>query len=772
MALLDNDIRISSITAPTHRYNNAVITSGSAVSETMVDIIGNELSIDNFSLIVRYVTPRDIIYAPQGKQGYLTADNKVLGVGKVFVSLYAPWGKDGYKTSDGKVYSLANGNAKDYLTDLVFGTPVWWYCDSSFFVKGYVKSVERVGKYSWKINCVSGIGLLAEKMHGGGLYNGTTVGTIVNSIIGGSFGYSIANDVANITVYGHLPYDTARNNLHRVLFSCGAIIKRGTQYNDYTIGFPDNTVTVIPASRIAMGGSVNYQLPSNTVEVTEHSFFKTPNDKTVTLFDNSASVYAEHLLVQFREAPVYDLQASDGLTVVESGVNYAIVSGYGILSGKPYAHVQRIVRISEKADTEPERIKRVDSNELISSVNSNNVARRVLNYYKSSKTVKAKIMLANESCGAVISTVDAFGDSVNAIIRKMSVKPTTVKGADCELVDGYTPGNNGNNYQHAAVISASGTWTVPAGVNQIRVALIGGGQGGQGGACGAGGEGTDGGLTYYNTKSGDYTHAGCTYYNQQQATPQGGAGGTGGAAGNVCVFDKRVNEGETLTIAIGVGGAGGAGAVGSYDRQSSPGSDGAFGTDTTVSGTFGSLSSASGGNSTGYNDPISGTTYALDGDVGIDGANGGRTDTQTDFGDSGNAGLPGGNLGDYTGGAGGAGYKESKSYDNMACSGGGGGGAAYGANGGNGTAGRKVWPYDMDGGAGGDGANAADPANTTAYGHGGTGGNGGGGGGNGGGVETYEYQTENFVINGGKGGKGGNGSAGGKGGDGAAIIYF
>ena len=775
---LANDIRVGSASAPTHRFNNNNIQLNSANALMSVDIIGNELSIDVFSLIVRYVTPRDLIYAPLGKQGYLTSDNKIFGVGKVYVSLYAPWGKEGYKTSDSKVYSLANSSAKDYLTDLTFGTPVWWFCDNGFFVKGYAKSVERVGKFAWKINCVSGIGLLEEKMHTGGLYTGQTVGALVADIIGGSFSYTIANDVSGVTVFGHLPYDTARNNLHRVLFSCGAIVKRGTQSNDYTIGFPNTTETTIPSSRIALGGSVDYQLPSNTVEVTEHSFFKTPVDASVTVFDNSTTVYADHQLVTFKDAPVYDLTPSDGLTVHESNVNYAIVTGYGTLVGKTYAHVQNVIRVSEKADNEPERIKRVNTNELISSVNSNNVARRVLNYCKTAKTVKAKIMLANEGCGVIVSTMDAFGDSIKAIIKKMNVRPTSVKAADVELIDGYVPGDNGNNYTHRVLIESNGTWTVPADVNRIRIVLIGGGQGGTGGQGGEGGYGGDtnysGYLKWYRNSVGSYVSRGF-FYNTAQQIPLGGAGASGGAGGKVIVYDKAVSAGESISVTIGTGGAGGAGGTGgSSDHNTAPteGAVGQYGTDTTAtSSSIGTLSSANGISSSGFYDQATGEVYATTGESGIKGGDGGRTDTATLEGDSGHDGLPGESVGENSGGAGGAGFIGTISLvKNATASGGGGGGAANGANGSNGG------PYsnpsfDLDYANGGNGANAVAPAKAT-YGCGGAGGNGGGGGGNGAGGSMPEDYWEYDTIYPGNGGTGGLGSSGGEGGDGCVIIYY
>lgn len=130
------------------------------------------------------------------------------------------------------VYVLSNrGNvpAKKYLKNIKYGTPVWWFCDDYLQGKGYLKTVERTGTNTWKIVCMSAIGLLDEKIHTGGYYTGQTFDTVLKEIVGNSFKYEYATgneSIADLAVFGWLPYDTARNNLHRLLFSMGATIKR------------------------------------------------------------------------------------------------------------------------------------------------------------------------------------------------------------------------------------------------------------------------------------------------------------------------------------------------------------------------------------------------------------------------------------------------------------------------------------------------------------------------------------------------------------------
>lgn len=767
MALIANDFYIGSVFAPIYHFSNRSIELGSAKGIFTVDAIGNELSIDTFNFTIRYRFDQDMLYAPKGKRGYLDTNNKLYRLQRTGVAQYVdfkPKNSNQLIDSNNKVFQVFAGYAPGDYLNVPYGTPVYWYIGGSYFAKGYLQSVDRVGRYSWKLTCISGVGLLDAKMHVGGIYTGQTVGTIASNIIGGTFTFSIDNSVKNVRVYGRLPYDTARNNLHRLLFSCGASLLKNNASTLYKIEYLNSTETEVPASRIMIGGSNKYQLPTNTVEITEHAFYQTANDQTVTVFDNTSEPTADHLTVIFDQAPVYDLQVTSGtLTINQSGVNYAVVSGMGVLTAKKYTHTQQIVKLSNRVSNDEERLKRVTDNELISSINSLNVARRVLGYFGSAKTVNAKILLENEKTGSMLSTIDAFGENTTAILKKMEITPTTLKGAQCELIDGYTPGNNGNTFTNRQFFSQNGTFIVPNNVKYIKVVLIGGGQGGQGGYNGRRGYGSSSEVEQ-NTSSGVRAWR----YKAAQTPAQGGSGGAGGSAGRVYVIEVDVTPGSTLTISPGTGGAGGA----------ANGGAGSVGTASTVTiPSVGEISSDIGLVTSGYFDVIGQITFASPGEAGQRGGDGGLSDGGGS-GNNGADGLPGESIGTAIGGAGGIGaiaqQPEGESvfiYDRFRGSGGGGGGAAVGANGSDGADGFASIS-EVDGGNGGNGATATAPSQPT-YGNGGTGGNGGGGGGNAGLVQwQWDITMPNPEYTLGTPGNGGAGSAGASGGDGCVIIYY
>lgn len=784
MAMLANSIYIGSVSTPLYFYSNRSVEMGSLNGLFSVDTIGNELSVDTFSFTVRY-NP--------------TAANLV----------YAPIGKDGYKDTNGKIYRLsANGrtSAKDYLTDLTFGVPVYWYVNNSFFSKGYIKSVERTAKYAWKITCISGIGLLDSKTHVGGIYSGETFKNIAKSIIGDAFSYSINSTLGNVQMYGHLPYDTARNNLHRLLFAVGASMVRNSSSTDYTLKFLESTTTSVPSSRIAINGSVETQLPTNRVEITEHNYDQIASAEEATLYDNVSNATpnsADNVTVVFNE-PMYNLTATSGLTINESGANYAIVSGYGVLTGKKYNHTERII-VYDKSGGDTKRIKRVTENHLISGVNSWNVAYRVMDYYSSAKTVKAKIMLSGEKCGQNLSFTDSFGDATTAFLESMTVLVTSVRGATCKMISGFTPEHYGNNYTAYTLFNydsetPSYTYTITQG-GVHRFLLVGGGQGGTGGYKGADGMAGYAGNTednpdfdrgdlvsYYGTF---YEYVGVNllefdYYkifyrsDHENTAPKGGKGGAPGTPGKIYIVDLNLAVGDVVTITPGAGGSAGAqnGGIGGLGAASTIQVTGSV--NLTVSSDSGTVLGG------GYHDALTGITFARRGSIGLDGADGGLGgEVDADGGRGAENGGAGAGINFYNydyevfwyGGSGGAKHQNQASasyYCNLG--GGGGSGAAWGANGNNGGTGSSTF----SGGAvftqakGANGANATAPTSTAQYGKGGDGGNGGGGAGNAGEMNICgngydpQYSTINFAAK----AVGGNGSAGATGGHGCVVMYY
>ena len=289
-----------------------------------VDTVGDTLSVDEVNALVQYGQPADVgmtVY-----EVYIGPDDEV------YVD---PDGESIYSQILASIPDGSRGTPVD-LHALPYGTPVKWQCDGRTIAAFYLRNVERgASRYAWQLNLMSGVGLLDRVNHAGGVYTGQTFETVATDIIGGMFPFTVAAALADQEVYGWLPYDTRRNNLHQLLFAFGASMRRDAA-GEVTIVFLTNeSPLTVPDYRVSFGGSADYEIPATRAEVTEHAFFADQADEDVVLFDNTnGGSLAASTLVKFDKAPVHDLTAEGSLTIESSGVNYAIVSGTGKLTGR------------------------------------------------------------------------------------------------------------------------------------------------------------------------------------------------------------------------------------------------------------------------------------------------------------------------------------------------------------------------------------------------------------------------------------------------------
>lgn len=649
---------------------------------------------------------------------------------------FEPADYDGLETADGKIFCCASGLPD--LTTIPYGTPVEYWRNNALIARLYKSNILRVGVSTYRLSAVSAIGLLDKLPHSGGLYTGQTAGEVLADIIGGTFAYTIAFEVANIKVFGWIPAATRRDNLRQLLFATGAAVRK---LADGTINFAflsASSPLEIINDRIYTGGKVSYNAPATGVDVTEHTYFAFSADRENTLFDNTTgSAAADRQTVSF-DSPCHDLAAT-GLTVHESGVNYAIVSGTGTLTGKEYTHQTKIIS-RRLTTTASENIKTVQGATLVSMANSGSVADRVLAYYSGAKTLTAGIVAGTERPGDAVTLEDAFDDLTAGLMESISINISATLRGDATFITGYIPTHIGNDYNNRILLTEGENWVVPSGIDRIRVVLIAGGSGGT--------DGENGGISILTTPSDGYVP---WTYSGLSAT-HGGKGGSGGQAGKVRDVIINVSAEQSFPVSIGAGGA-----VGS--------SGGAT--------TFGDYSSEDGSiSASGYADLMTSTIYAAPGDDGIDG------------GDGGSAEQSGGSAGSYSGGYGAASKSGSLRSATgtggyVSCSyskgGSGGGGAAIGASGGSASG---AIPYAALGAvypnpSAGLGASAADREIPASYGSGGHGGHGGGGNGQYNSVSFTNPSTPApYAIAQGiwtEGGSGGKASAGRQG---CVIIYY
>ena len=666
--------------------------------------------------------------------------------------------------------------SRNELTDFTYGAPVTWTHKGKIVLRQFLESVKRTGKYKYLLSCVSGVGLIAQSRHYGGLYSNVPFSTVLSDIIGGVFPYTVDADVASIAIFGWLPVDNRRANLRKLLTATGVVIKTNA---DGIIRFaaPSTSApSAISDAEIQIGGSVDRPTPYQAVKITEHAFAKTPNDILTTLLDGEAvgdniitpkGARVLGSIITFAD-PMHDLSIT-GSTILESGVNYAVLapSMACTLTGYKYSHTTRVVTAGSLTASE-QATKRLDNCTLVNVFNADSVAQRWLEYFSGQKEISVNAVWNGEHPADAVAFSDPFDDAATGLIESQDVRMSAKVTADITVQAGRIPAITGNGFSHVMIVETSGTITLPAEVSgKIRLVLISGGKGGSSGYAGnqvkyPAAENTSTG-NHYKTKT------------QLPGPPaEGGDPGDPGTGGRVFQITINASAGQHLAVVIGKGGKGGAFSAG----ENAAGEDG---TDTTV----GEYSSASGQVVPGgFLDPINNVLYGGTGRAGIKGGSGGGyLDDQevqpeslsvadVTYSGGSSIGLNSNVTHESGGSASQYGKKKATAW------GGYGGGPAYGANGSDGEAGQATTGGNFavaTGGKGGDGGNALPPAKAQTRGSGGTGGNGGGAPGSSGKAQVdNEFKTSpapDFQANTNPGTPG-KGSDGGEAADGVLLIYY
>ena len=672
-------------------------------------------------------------------------------------------------------FMLARQSRND-LTDFTYGAPVTWTHKGKIVLRQFLESVKRTGKYKYLLSCVSGVGLIAQSRHYGGLYSNAPFSTVLSDIIGGVFPYTVDADVASIAIFGWLPVDNRRANLRKLLTATGVVIKTSA---DGIIRFaaPSTSApSAISDAEIQIGGSVDRPTPYQAVKITEHAFAKTPNDILTTLLDGEAvgdniitpkGARVLGSIITFAD-PMHDLSIT-GSTILESGVNYAVLapSMACTLTGYKYSHTTRVVTAGSLTASE-QATKRLDNCTLVNVFNADSVAQRWLEYFSGQKEISVNAVWNGEHPADAVAFSDPFDDAATGLIESQDVRMSAKVTADITVQAGRIPAITGNGFSRVMIVETSGTITLPTEVSgKIRLVLISGGKGGSSGYAGnqvkyPAAENTSTG-NHYKTKT------------QLPGPPaEGGDPGDPGTGGRVFQITINASAGQHLAVVIGKGGKGGAFSAG----ENTAGEDG---TDTTV----GEYSTASGQVVPGgFLDPINNVLYGGTGSAGIKGGSGGGylDDQEVQPESLSVAGVT------YSGGSS-IGLSSNVTYESGGSAsqygkkkatawGGYGGGPAYGANGSDGEAGQATAGGNFavaTGGKGGDGGNALPPAKAQTRGSGGAGGNGGGAPGSSGKAQVdNEFKTSpapDFQANTNPGTPG-NGSDGGEAADGVLLIYY
>lgn len=540
-----------------------------------------------------------------------------------------------------------------------YGTECFYYHNNNLFGKFYISKIEQVDRLDWKFSCVSAVGLLVNNYHYGGVYQGVPAKEVITDVIGGLIPFTCDSSLDRVKIYGWLPKATRRDNLKQVLFAANVFVDKDTNGDMVFKAFTENdNIQIKPVSidkYYLTGNTVTKGSPATQAQVTEHSYFASEGDTLIKAFSGEAKgdtfvspqgVTRTGCLVDFKQ-PLHDLSAT-GCTILESGVNYAIIteSANAVLTGKAYTHTERTLFNTKEQTTSRSNIIRCTNCHLVSVVNSELVGKRLMAYYGEARKVTCDMVATDgERPGDKVRFQDPWSkEFLNGYIQSMDITFSKEIKAKATLITGYYPPaqEEEQDFTNRVVLTGSGTWTVPtsipgttAKIKKIRYALFSGATGGNGGQGGQSGPNSSSTKSWTHTSwlTGEVTDKAYRVYSNGTGGV-GGSGGPGGLGSRVLQGTLDVTPNQTIAYNCGVGGVGGAGGAGGPNSSAkASGATGATGSEGSAT-TFGNLSSAAGSfpASTGWVDVITGQIYCQPGPSGKSGGQG-AGNVKTDSGE-------------------------------------------------------------------------------------------------------------------------------------------
>ena len=311
------------------------------------------------------------------------------------------------------------------------------YNNNKFYGTFFVENASRT-KNSYDLTTYDLVGMLDNTTHYGGMYSNVTANTLIADIMKDT-PYELDESLQSETLTGYLPLDTARNNLMQVCFAINAIVdtSRQDKVRIYPVPSLDEPIE-IGEDRAGDSITENINAPATKINLTTHKYVHTTEEASELYND----VLNGSLFVAFN-APYYGLTISGG-TIIDSGTNYALISGTGstvVLQGYNYNDLLTVVSSNNPLNTNNTipNVKEITNATLVNSSNAASILSRLEEVLYNNSTLECKFIMEDEKVGDYISIETDEGTKVGQIL---SLQYELVKGiiysvATIREVDNY-----------------------------------------------------------------------------------------------------------------------------------------------------------------------------------------------------------------------------------------------------------------------------------------------------------------------------------------------
>lgn len=315
-------------------------------------------------------------------------------------------------------YSLFQSRQRIKAKEIVNGSPL----EMGTF---YLEDKESNSETEISFRAIDAIGIIDKtKFLKGRIYQDEKVSVIVSEIMqsAGWDRYEISEELKDITLNGYIPVCTHREALQQVAFAIRAVVdcSRSEKIRIYRQNMTSDIK--LKEDRVFLSGEkITAKEYVSKVEITMHQYEK--SGESTTLFNGILSPGLNEIVFS---NPSYDISSDIG-TIIESGVNYAIIqmAEYGncIITGGAYHDMQstftRSIDIPEV--NEIDNTISVKNATLVDKNNSYLLAERLMDYYSMRREINLRYVLDGEHTGRWVSVKSYQGMYINGAIESQEI---------------------------------------------------------------------------------------------------------------------------------------------------------------------------------------------------------------------------------------------------------------------------------------------------------------------------------------------------------------
>ncbi len=296
----------------------------------------------------------------------------------------------------------------------------------------YLDEAQKTGPGQYQVECMDGIGLLADSQTMGGLYEETPFGQIVEEILDGELTFRMEETLSELPLSGWIAAGTKRDALLQAAFGAGAMV---TVDPDGGLAFrtlPAASDKTILKNAIFQGGTVTTKAPYTRVELTASEYL--PGERQ-TVYSGEAPRGEQTVLTQ---EPCYQYEIAGG-KILDSGANYVTFQmesqGQVSITGRQLICRQTCYSTAMTQVAESSANNQLSAQgTMVSPARAKAVLERLRSYGENNQTVQQTVIAGDLAPGEYVTTEKAFDGQLVGYILSMTTHLTGAAVADLEIL--------------------------------------------------------------------------------------------------------------------------------------------------------------------------------------------------------------------------------------------------------------------------------------------------------------------------------------------------